>query len=152
MSATTHTTATTSATVSAVPASTATAVRQTSPLAIGAVSSVLAGLIHYAVVPEHRSEWVWYAVFFTLLGAFQLIWAAAVWAVRRRWLLGLGVVANAAAISLWAISRTVGLPFGPDAGEPELAGVIDVLCVLAEAVALTAAAAVLWGSIRRRRS
>ncbi|MFR9780729.1 hypothetical protein ACL02O_32375 [Micromonospora sp. MS34] len=126
--------------------------RNTAALAVAAVCSVLAGLIHYAVVPEHRTAWVGYAVFFTLLGAFQLIWAAAVWTVPRPWLLSLGVVANAAAIALWAASRTVGLPFGPDAGEPESVGVIDVLCVLAEAVALTAAVAALWGSIRRRRS
>ncbi|MFJ8581017.1 hypothetical protein [Micromonospora sp. NPDC093277] len=149
MSATTHDT--TAAPRPAEPATTVTALRNSAPLAIAAGSSVLAGLIHYAVVPEHRSEWVWYAVFFTLLGAFQLIWAAAVWTVRRRWLFILGVLANAAAISLWALSRTVGLPFGPDAGEPESAGVIDVLCVLAEAAALTAAAAALWNSIRRRQ-
>lgn len=150
MSATTHHTATTIAT--AEPATTVTTVRNSAPLAIAAGFSVLAGLIHYAVVPEHRSEWVWYAVFFTLLGAFQLIWAAAAWSVRRRWLFLLGILANAAAIALWIISRTAGLPFGPDAGEPEPAGFIDILCVLAEAVALPAAAAALWDSIRRRRS
>lgn len=147
--------ATTTSTTTTVPTSPAATVARswsTAPFAIAAVSSVLAGLIHYAVVPEHRSEWVGYAVFFTLLGAFQLIWAAAVWADRGRWLLGLGAVANAAAIFLWIISRTVGLPFGPDAGEAESVGIIDVLCVLAEAVALTAAAAALWAAIRRRPS
>ncbi|NES16007.1 MULTISPECIES: hypothetical protein [Micromonospora] len=150
MSATTEVTPTTSAPVPAFGGGTVTAVRNTALLALAAGCSVLAGLIHYAVVPEHRTEWVGYAAFFTLLGAFQLIWAAAVWALPRPWLFSLGVVINAAAIALWAVSRTAGLPLGPEAGEPEAVGVIDVLCVIAEAVALTGTVAALWGSVRRR--
>ncbi|MEV0428219.1 hypothetical protein [Micromonospora sp. NPDC050495] len=152
MTATTDATVTTGATSPAAPAGTVSAVRNTALLAIAAGCSVLAGLIHYGVVPEHRSEWVGYGVFFTLIGAFQLIWAAAVWTVRRPWLVSLGVVVNAAAIALWAVSRTAGLPFGPETGEPEAVGVIDTLCVLAEGVALTVAVAMLWGAIRRRPS
>lgn len=91
-------------------------------------------------------------MFFTLLGAFQLIWAAAVWTVRCRRLFILGALANAGAIALWAVTHTVGLPFGPDVGEPESVGIIDLLCVLAEAVVPAAAAKALWGSVRRRRS
>lgn len=146
-------TATVTSTTTSVPTSPASAVtgsRDTLPFAIVAVSSVLAGLIHYAVVPEHRSEWVVYAVFFTLLGAFQLIWAATVWIARRRPVLIVGALVNAVAIGLWIVTRTVGLPFGPEAGEAEAAGVIDVLCVLAEAVVLVTAVAALWVSTRRR--
>ncbi|WP_213450675.1 hypothetical protein [Rhizomonospora bruguierae] len=149
MSATTHPTGTTAATVPAVPA---TAPRGTTLFALAAVSSVLAGLIHYAVVPEHRTEWVGYAVFFTLLGAFQLIWSAAVWADPRRWLLMLGAAVNAAAIGLWVLSRTAGIPLGPRAGEPEAVGSIDVFCVLAEAVAIIAVVAALWAATRRPAS
>lgn len=65
MSVTTTTGSTTSAatttapTTTAVTAGPATSVR-TALLAIAAASSVLAGLIHYAMVPEHRSEWIVY--------------------------------------------------------------------------------------------
>lgn len=148
-------TATLTSTATSVRTSSATTVtgfRNTVPLAIVAVSSVVAGLIHYAVVPEHRSEWVMDAVFFTLLGAFQLIWAATVWTDRRRPVLIVGALVNAVAIGLWVVTRTAGLPFGPEAGEAETVGVIDVLCVLAEAIVLVTAVTALWVSIRRRRS
>ncbi|HEX6500660.1 MAG TPA: hypothetical protein VF054_16750 [Micromonosporaceae bacterium] len=100
---------------------------------VAAVMSVVAGLAHYAVVPEHRAEWVWYAVFFTVLGAFQVIWAALAWTGDRRVLLT-GALVNLAVIGLWAVSRTSGLPVGPDAGEPEAVGALDVVCVAAEAI------------------
>jgi hypothetical protein len=150
VSATTRTAVTTTTTDPAAPADPVTTSPGT-PSVIAAVASALAGLIHYAVVPEHRSEWIVYAVFFTLLGAFQLTWAAAVWAARHRWLLILGAASSTAAIALWAVTRMGGLPFGPDAGAPEPAGVLDVLCVLAEVAVLAAAGAALQGAPRRRR-
>lgn len=138
--------------IPASPATVATGLRNTVPIAITTAAAVLAGLIHYAVVPEHRSEWVVYAVFFTLLGAFQLVWAATVWTTRRPRVLIVGALVNAVAIGLWVTTRTVGLPFGPEAGEAEAVGMIDVLCVLAEAVVVVTAITALWVSIRRRES
>jgi hypothetical protein len=117
------------------------------PLRVAAVASVLAGLIHYAVVPEHRGEWWLYAAFFTMLGAFEIVWAAAVWTSRQRWLLLLGVVVNIAVLAVWTYTRTAGLPFGPDAGEAEPIGTLDIACCLFEAV--TAGAALL--GLRRRK-
>ncbi len=109
------------------------------PLRIAAGASVLSGLIHFAVVPEHRMEWTGYAVFFTLVGAAELIWAAAVWGGAERWLIALGVVANVAILALWAVSRTVGLPIGPMPGEVEPIGLVDVVCCLGEVVTVGAA-------------
>jgi hypothetical protein len=106
---------------------------------VAAAASVFAGLIHYAVVPEHRSEWWLYAVFFTLLAAFEVVWAAAVWTGRDRRLLLLGVVVNAAVLALWTVSRSTGLPFGPDTGDPEPVGVPDLLCDVAELATIGAA-------------
>lgn len=108
------------------------------PLRVAAVASVLAALIHYAVVPEHRGEWWLHAVFFTVLGAFEIVWAAAAWTGRQRWILLLGVLANIAVLAVWTLSRTTGLPFGPDASEAEPVGALDVVCVLAEVVTIGA--------------
>lgn len=101
---------------------------------VAAVTSVLAGLIHYAVVPEHRAEWWMFAVFFTLLGIFEIVWAVAIWAAPTRGLLLLGVLVNVATLILWAVTRTAGLPFGPEPGEPEAIGIADAVCVVAELV------------------
>ena len=116
-------------------------------LRIAAATSILAGAIHYAVVPEHRAEWWVYALFFTLLGLFEIVWAALAWQGPDRWVLYLGVVVNLAVLVLWTVTRTSGLPFGPDAHDPEAVGAADVICCVAEASTI---AAVLWALIRSR--
>lgn len=110
-------------------------------LRAAAVASVIAGVIHYAVIPEHRSEWWVYAVFFTLLGAFEFAWAALAWSGTERWVLWAGAAINILTLTVWTVSRTTGLPFGPDTASPEAIGTPDVTCCLAEA-ATTALA--LW--------
>lgn len=109
---------------------------------VAAVTSVLAGLVHYAVVPEHRAEWFWYGAFFTLAGAFQIVWAALAWTGQRRWLT-VGAVGTIALIGLWLFTRTAGVPFGPHAGEAEEIGVLDGVCVAVEAVSALCALAAL---------
>lgn len=113
------------------------------PLRIAAGSSVIAGLLHYAAVPEHRAQWWAAAVFFTALAALQIIWAALVWCDGRRSVLCAGALVNAGAVALWVVSRSSGLPFGPEAGDPESIGVLDVASTLAELVTLVAVLLVL---------
>lgn len=100
---------------------------------VAAVTSILAGLIHYAVVPEHLTEWWVYAAFFCLLGAFELVWAALVLTGGERPLLMAGLVVNVLVLALWTVTRTSGLPFGPFAWQPEEIGIPDVACCIAEA-------------------
>ncbi len=114
------------------------------PLRIAAAASVLSGLIHFAVVPEHRAEFTGYAVFFTVVAIAELVWAAAVWTGAEGWLVALGVVANVAIIALWAVTRTAGLPFGPEPGVAESIGLADVVCCVGEAVTVVAGTAALW--------
>lgn len=113
-------------------------------LRVAAAASVLAGVVHYAVIPEHRSEWWVYAVFFTLLGAFEFVWAALAWSGTQRWVLWVGVTVNVLTLAVWTVSRTTGLPFGPDTGDPEAAGMPDVACCLAEATTTVLVLWVLW--------
>ncbi|MEU5994320.1 hypothetical protein ABZ806_35565 [Spirillospora sp. NPDC047418] len=110
------------------------------PLArrVAAIGSVLAALIHYAVVPEHLSEWWAYAIFFSAIGMFQLIWAVLVHTGEERPVLLSGLAVNAGVLALWAVSRTSGLPFGPESGEAEAVGVLDVLSGVAELVLIAA--------------
>lgn len=101
-------------------------------LQVAAGTSFLAGLIHCAVIPEHLTHWWGYAAFFTLLGVFEIIWAALILTGHERKLLLLGVIVNVGVLALWAVTRSTGLPFGPDPGNPEAVAMPDVLCCVAE--------------------
>lgn len=120
------------------------------PLArrVAAIGSVVAALIHYAVVPEHLSEWWAFAIFFSAIGMFQLIWAVLVHTGEERAVLLSGLAVNAGVLALWAVSRTSGLPFGPESGEAEAIGWLDVLSGAAELVVIAGILLTLYGPRR----
>jgi hypothetical protein len=97
-----------------------------------AVASAAAAGIHFAVAPEHFDEWWGFGTFFVVSGAAQLAWAAF---PRKAWI---GIAGNALFIALWAVSRTRGLPIGPEAGTPEAVGPLDVISVALELSAIGA--------------
>ena len=99
-----------------------------------ALAAAGAGVIHLALGPEHSSEWVVLGGGFYLSGVLQLLWAGALARRESRLLTGLGALGSAALIAAWVISRTSGLPVGPEAFAPEGVGLADVLCVAMEAV------------------
>lgn len=117
---------------------------------LAAVATVLAGAVHYAVVPEQRAEWWVAGILFTAVGALQLGWGVVAWPAAGRGLLLSGLGINAAALGAWVVSRTSGLPFGPHAGAPESVGYADLACALTEAVAVVAVAAAVVLAARRR--
>ncbi len=92
-----------------------------------ALLSFGAAAIHFAVSPDHFGEWVPYGVAFACLAWFQLLWAAA-YLVRpaRSWARA-AIVVNLAVIVVWAWSRTIGLPIGPQPGSTEPVGFADTL-------------------------
>jgi hypothetical protein len=96
-----------------------------------AALSVGAAAVHFAVVFEHFAEYVLYGAFFLVISWAQLIWPAVLlWRPSRLWL-WLGIAGNAVVIAVYAASRTVGLPFGPDLHHAESVGALDVVsCVL----------------------
>jgi hypothetical protein len=97
-----------------------------------AVLSIVAGVIHAAVVPEHLEEqWV-FGAFFILVAVFQIAWAIVVVARPSAIVSTIGALANGAIIALWAVSRTVGLPIGPEAWTPEPVSTPDVTATLME--------------------
>lgn len=115
-------------------------------VALGAASWA-AGLIHLAFMREHLEEYVPFGAFFLVSGVFQVVWAVIVFGRRSRAYFVLGLVANAAFAILWAITRTVGLPIGPEHWTAEVAGVADVAATVLE-VALTVGCG--WTLLRDR--
>jgi hypothetical protein len=95
-------------------------------------ASLGAGLVHLAVVQEHVGQWWVYGAFFAVVGAAQILWGLGALARDRAPLLRLVVAGNIALVALWAITRTVGLPIGPEPWTAEAAGRADALCVVLE--------------------
>jgi hypothetical protein len=110
-------------------------------------ASLGAGLVHLAVVREHFDESALFGVFFLVTGTLQIGWAMVALARDRMPLPRLVAVAEVGVILLWGVSRTVGLPVGPEVWTPEAAGRADVLCVALELV--TVGAIVAWVALTR---
>jgi hypothetical protein len=124
--------------------------------AISALSLCVAAGIHAVVVPDHLREWWVAGAFFIVATVIQALGPGQIiGGVTRPSALACGLV-NLALIGTWALSRTSGLPFGPQAGVPESSGLLDVAAVVCEVVAITGYAAMFAGapgrpSIRRPR-
>ena len=98
------------------------------PLAvIAAALSLAAAGIHFAVIGEHLEEDVLFGVLFFTLGWFQLVWAQVYLIWQRRPVALAAVLVNLGAILVWVMSRTIGLPIGPEAWIPEQVGFPDLL-------------------------
>jgi hypothetical protein len=106
-----------------------TAERVVVPVAL--VSSAAAAGVHAAVGPQHFEEGALFGLFFVGSALLQLLWAGLVTVHRSKGLLVLGALGNLAVIGLWAVTRTVGLPFGL-MPTPEAVGPWDVVCGLWE--------------------
>jgi hypothetical protein len=108
------------------------------------VLSSIVGLIHMIMTPVYFSLWLGYGAFFFLAGVAFFTYSALLAVNRPRQILfWVGIVASAATLTLWTITRTVGIPFfGPEAGQVEPVGVPDLISKIAE-VALIVHLAVL---------
>jgi hypothetical protein len=107
-----------------------------------ALCSGAAATIHFAVVWPHWDEYVPFAVAFAITGAFQFAWAALVLVRPVRGVLLAGAIVNLGVAAAWVISRTVGMPVGPEPWTPETLGVADVAATVFE-LALAAGALLL---------
>lgn len=97
--------------------------------------SLTTALIHAMVMPEHFREWWGYGWFFFVVTLAQTICGTGL--VLRAWNIGpigafeyiwehhartfyvAGILGNIAIVVLYGITRTVGMPLGPEAGEIE---------------------------------
>ena len=96
--------------------------------------SWVAGLIHVAAAVAHLDEYALYSVFFELLALAQFGWGIALYRAPSIALVRAGAVMSALVVVLWIVSRTVGLPIGPEPWHPEAVGPIDALASADEAL------------------
>lgn len=108
-----------------------------------AVTSLATAGIHFAVMGDHFQEYVIFGVFFSIVAWFQALWALGVAVAPTRALLLTGAIANAGVVGVWLVSRTIGLPIGPDPGVAEPAAFLDVLSVILEAAIVASVATLL---------
>jgi hypothetical protein len=116
-----------------------------------AILAIAAGLIHAVAAVTHFGEYWLFGLFFAVLAVAQVVWGALVYRGADRSLLAAGAWASAGVALLWLVTRTVGLPIGPDSGSPEAVGPLDALATLDElAIVLLVLALVRWPSLRPR--
>jgi hypothetical protein len=92
--------------------------------------AIAAGAVHVAQVGVHTDEDPLFGLFFVVVAALQL--GGGAYLARPvgppivvRSMFVVGVVGSLATIGVWAISRTIGLPFGAEPGEAEEVGLAD---------------------------
>jgi hypothetical protein len=110
--------------------------------ALAVVSLATAG-IHFAVMGDHFQEYVVFGIFFAVVAWFQSLWALGVVVSPTRSLLLTGAIVNALVVLVWLVSRTIGLPIGPDPGIAEPAAFLDVLSTALEIVFVASIATLL---------
>lgn len=115
--------------------------------ALAAVLVLGAAAIHFAVAPMHLEEYTLYGIFFFVLGVVQVAVAVAALVAPGRTVLAAGVALELGVVALWAVSRSVGLPIGPDPGTPEGIGIPDIVCSTME---VGSALLLGWLVLRRR--
>lgn len=99
-----------------------------------ALASLGAGTIHLALGPEHMATWSVLGYGFFASGVLQLFLGVSLFRTESRRPLALASASSLALIGVWLVSRTTGLPVGPQAGRAEAFGRADVLCIALEAV------------------
>lgn len=128
--------------------------------------SLAAALLHSALIAEHLSEWWAYGAFFMLAMAAQGVYGLAIvgtdvmegrpihehWAPRTRRAFYLaGAIGNALLVGMYVLSRTVGVPAGPEKGEVEAVTAFGVVTKLVELV-LLALLLLLWRASAHQRT
>jgi hypothetical protein len=113
----------------------ATTISRPGAVLLGTLSLVV-GVILLASVPVHIDIWVPEGIAFALVGWLQI--GLGVWFLTRpnRLALRVSCIANAALVTAWALTRTVGSPFGPHASVVLKPAFVDVTGVAVAAALL----------------
>lgn len=119
--------------------------RRTIAIVMGLSLALSAG-IHAFVVDAHLREWWVGGAFFIAAALAQAACAYMVLVSRddraARW----GAIVSVVLVTAWALSRTVGIPFGPGRGIREAVRSLDVLSTSVEILAIGA-----FLALRKRR-
>lgn len=117
-------------------------------LRLAAGLSLAAGVVHLLVSPEHLAEWWGYGFFFMIAGLIQIGYALVLfllpWLVDDthaffrgalpgiRPVFSVAAVGNGMIVMLWLVTRTLGIPAGPQAGVVQPLDPISLAVTLAE--------------------
>lgn len=113
-----------------------------------AMLSAAAGLIHLAAAYSHFGESALHGAFFIGTGLAQLA-AAALLAYRSStWILAATASGNALILAIWVMSRTTGIPLGPEAWIAEPVGIADAVASALELVLVIGSVLLLAPSTR----
>ena len=107
--------------------------RETARQALG-LASVGAGVIHLALGPEHMAHWEPLGLGFYATGVLQLLLGASLLHRESRLVLRVAALSSLLFLGVWLLSRTAGLPLGPEAWQAESTGRADLLCASLETV------------------
>lgn len=100
----------------------------------GALCAV-AGLIHVKAMVDHAGHYWLFGVLFGVVACAQIALGVALWRTRvPDDVLVISAALTIGVVAVWVVSRTVGVPFGPGAGEPEPIGVSDAFASMIELV------------------
>jgi len=104
---------------------------------VAAVLVFAASFIHSNMIAGHFEEYWLFGVFFAVVTVLQAVWTVLIFQQPdNRRILVAGAVGSAAIVLVWLVTRTSGLPFGPNPWVPEEAGVADVVSTLDEVGAI----------------
>ena len=101
---------------------------------LAAVLSLTAGAVHFGYAPHHLADDWAHGWFFVAIAAYQCLFAILIVARPRRWVWASAIIVNLGIIATWLVSRTVGLPFGPEALRKESFSTPDIVCGVIQAV------------------
>jgi hypothetical protein len=123
---------------------------------IGTVLSwVVAGLlvgaagIHFGMMGEHAGVSWTHGAFYGVVAWLQLALAFAIITRRSRPVVAAVILYNLAVLTVWLLTRTVGIAIGSD-GTPEAWGTIDGVCAALEGLAIVASLGLLAPRLARR--
>ncbi len=93
-----------------------------------------ASAIHARFMPEHFREWWAAGITFAVLAVAEASLAVAIVLIPKRSLYLAAIWVSQATIGLWVLTRTVGLPFGPEPFIPEAVSRPDIVATAFEVV------------------
>lgn len=109
---------------------------------LAAVMFLASGVIHVAQIGVHLAEGWPIVGFFLVVGVAQLAAAPVLVVSRIPFWSWVGIAGSGVIIAIWVVSRSIGLPFGDEPGQPEELGVADAGASLLEAITIISLA--LW--------
>jgi hypothetical protein len=115
-----------------------------------AALSLAAAAIHVSVIREHFEESTLFGALFVVAAVAQTAWALLVLRRPSRPLFALGAALNGGIVAVWLLSRTTGVPLGPDPWAPEPVQPIDLVATLCEVGIVAFAVALARASVGSR--